>query len=96
MADIGRLQVQVFRVNTAIPVTNANIVITRAEGETREQVAALTTNTEGQTTTIEVETPDIERSLNPLLLYHSVYILFSVNEIIQYTFALIVASGQVA
>lgn len=65
MADIGRLQVQVFRVNTAIPVTNANITITRAEGETREQVAALTTNTEGQTATIEVETPDIERSLNP-------------------------------
>jgi peptidoglycan hydrolase-like protein with peptidoglycan-binding domain len=65
MADIGRLQVQVYRVNTSIPITNANITISRAGGETREQVAALTTDMEGQTATIEVETPDIERSLNP-------------------------------
>lgn len=65
MADIGRLRVQVFRVNTSIPVTNASITITRSDGETREQVATLTTNAEGQTDIIEVETPDLERSLNP-------------------------------
>lgn len=65
MADIGRLRVQVFRVNTSIPVTNASITISRSNGETREQVATLTTNAEGQTDTIEVETPDLERSLNP-------------------------------
>ncbi|HAR86015.1 MAG TPA: spore cortex-lytic protein, partial [Clostridium sp.] len=65
MADIGRLQVQVYRVNTAIPISNANITVSRTDGETREQVTTLTTNPEGQTETIELETPEIERSLNP-------------------------------
>lgn len=65
MADIGRLQVQVYRVNTSIPISNANITVSRTDGETREQVTTLTTNPEGQTETIELETPEIERSLNP-------------------------------
>ncbi|MEG1256067.1 peptidoglycan-binding protein [Clostridium sp.] len=75
MADTGKLQVQVYIANTAIPITNANIRITRTDGEMREQMGTLTTNMEGQTPAVDLETPPIERSLDPnnTLIPYSLY-----------------------
>ena len=65
MADTGNLQVNVYEQNSFIPIPNAKIIITKAneEEEGLGQVT-LTTNEEGRTSSIEIEAPPIERSLN--------------------------------
>ncbi len=67
MASKGRLQVQTFIQNTFIPIADATVTLRRTDEETREQIEIgnVTTNREGQTQTIDVDTPDIERSLDP-------------------------------
>lgn len=71
----GRLQVQVYRVNSTIPIANANVTIVRSGGGPREQVTTLTTNAEGQTATMELDAPPIDRSLdiNNELIPYSLY-----------------------
>lgn len=69
MADIGRLQVQVFRGNTYIPVTNARVTVTptstAATRQNTRETGTLTTNTEGQTQVIDLIAPPVELSLDP-------------------------------
>lgn len=73
--SIGRLQVQVFRENTSIPLQGAEIIITKYSRGMREQVSALTTNAEGQSDIIELEAPPVELSLdvNNLIMPYSLY-----------------------
>lgn len=74
MADIGRLQVQVFRGNTYVPITNARVTVTptssvnannniNTTSATRE-TGTLTTNAEGQTQIIDLIAPPVELSLD--------------------------------
>ena len=66
MADTGSLQVNVYEQNSFIPIPNAKIIITKANPEEDEGLGqiTLTTNEEGRTSSIEIEAPPIERSLN--------------------------------
>ncbi|MEG0132907.1 MAG: peptidoglycan-binding domain-containing protein [Clostridium sp.] len=75
MPDIGKLQVQLYKVNTAIPITNAAVTITRVDGDTREQMGMLTTDADGQTKIIELQTPPVDRSIDPnnKLIPYSLY-----------------------
>lgn len=63
MADIGRLQVQTFRGNTFVPVTNARVTVVPTSAPSRE-TAALTTNATGQTQVIDLIAPNVELSLD--------------------------------
>ena len=64
MSSIGRLQVQVLRSNSAVPISNAEITISRTVRGMREQVSTLTTNREGQSPVVDLEAPPVELSLN--------------------------------
>lgn len=63
MADVGRLQIQVYKGRTDIPLKDARVVVTPNEGDKRE-VIILNSNDIGKTDTIDLETPPIEFSLD--------------------------------
>lgn len=64
LMDTGTLQINVTSAITSYPIENAtiNIFYTGVPGEQLEQ---LTTDSSGQTETIELDTPPLEYSLNP-------------------------------
>ncbi|MEG2935255.1 MAG: spore cortex-lytic protein, partial [Clostridium sp.] len=64
MSSIGRLQVQVLKGNSSIPISNAEITISRTVRGMREQVSTLTTSQEGQSPVVDLEAPPVELSLN--------------------------------
>ncbi len=63
-SDTGRLQINVTSAENAFPIANANISISYT-GVPENPLEQLTTNSSGQTETIELETPPIEYSLDP-------------------------------
>lgn len=64
MSSIGRLQVQVLKGNSSIPISNAEITISRTVRGMREQVSTLTTSQEGQSPVVDLDAPPVELSLN--------------------------------
>ncbi len=69
MADVGGLEVQVFRANSSIPLSGARVTVTPTTQEAlneelNREVILLNTNEVGKTETIQLETPPLERSLN--------------------------------
>lgn len=62
--DTGRLQINVTSAENAFPIANANISISYT-GVPENPLEQLTTNSSGQTETVELETPPIEYSLDP-------------------------------
>jgi len=62
--DKGNLQVQVVSGNDRTPVSNARVTISYT-GEPSSSLEELSTNSSGQTETIELDTPPLEYSLNP-------------------------------
>ncbi|SDP49319.1 peptidoglycan-binding domain-containing protein [Clostridium gasigenes] len=63
MAEKGRLRIQCFKGDTYIPVEGTKIIVT-SEGVTTE--VQLTTDSMGESETIELETPPIEYSQSPV------------------------------
>lgn len=62
--DRGRLQINVTSVGDSRPVENARVSIAYT-GVPESPLEELTTNSSGQTETIELDTPPLEYSLNP-------------------------------
>lgn len=65
--DTGRLQINITSEITSYPIENATINIYYT-GIPEKQLEQLTTNSSGQTETIELATPPLEYSLNPAIL----------------------------
>lgn len=66
MADKGRLQIVTLKDNSYIPIPNATVKITSTNPEETPgfEDKILTTNSEGKTPLVEIETPPVDRSLN--------------------------------
>ncbi|WP_454052520.1 peptidoglycan-binding domain-containing protein [Clostridium sp. Marseille-Q7071] len=64
MADTGKIMVNVYRQNSYVPITGAKVTITPVGGETRQEIV-LTTNSVGQTESVEVSAPPIELTMDP-------------------------------
>ena len=62
--DKGRLQVNIVSEITAFPVADARIDISYT-GVPESQLEQITTDSSGQTETIELDAPPLEYSLNP-------------------------------
>ena len=62
--SVGRLQINVFDKTIGKPLANANISIFQSN-DVQNSIFELTTNSSGQSDTIELETPPIEYSLAP-------------------------------
>lgn len=75
MSSIGRLQVQVYKGNSAIPISNAEVTISRKVRGMREQISTLKTSQEGQSPTIDLEAPPVElsRDKNNKLMPYALY-----------------------
>ena len=61
----GVLTVQVYTADQALPVENANVVVTRASGSGEELVRVLKTNRSGKTEPFELSAPPAENSQSP-------------------------------
>ncbi len=62
---IGYFSAQVFTSRSIIPIEGATITVSIESEKGREIKGFRTTNTEGLSTSIELETPDIDLSLSP-------------------------------
>lgn len=62
LSGIGRLIVQVFLANGAVPIQNAKVTIT---DENKNFVTELTTNNSGRTPSVELPAPSARLSLEP-------------------------------
>lgn len=66
MAEKGRLKIQCFKSNTYIPVDNTKIIVTPSEGSNNNaNEIVLSTNSMGESETIELEAPPFEYSQEP-------------------------------
>ena len=65
LPDIGSLQVNVYSQTSFIPITNATITIQNTQPQNNRVTEQLTTNSSGQTDTIQLPTPPLEYSLTP-------------------------------
>ncbi|GAA0127185.1 peptidoglycan-binding domain-containing protein [Clostridium sp. CTA-19] len=63
MADIGRILVNVYKKDTFVPLKDVRIIMNPSEDENKR--VELTTNSVGQTETVDVNTPPIELSQRP-------------------------------
>lgn len=57
----GRLQVNTYRGNSLVPITNTNVTVTTQEGQKQN----LKTDSSGQTPELELNTPDLQYSMKP-------------------------------
>lgn len=62
MADLGSLQIKVFRRNTYVPIPNAKVIVTSSEQPTEQNV--LVTNDIGETEVINLPAPPVSLSLD--------------------------------
>lgn len=66
MAEKGRLKIQCFKSNTYIPVDNTKIIVTPSEGSNNNaNEIVLSTNSMGESETIELEAPPFAYSQEP-------------------------------
>ena len=65
MAQKGSLIVNTFLANETIPVPGALITVTKREDGKNILIAVRKTDSEGKSSPIEIETPDVEYSLTP-------------------------------
>ena len=61
----GVLTVQVYTADQALPVENANVVVTKASGSGEELVKVMKTNRSGKTEPLELAAPPAENSQSP-------------------------------
>lgn len=66
MADVGRLKVQCFNGDTAIPVDNCRVTVTPSQGQNDSTTSkSIVTDSSGLTNEVELTTPPLEYSMNP-------------------------------
>ena len=63
--NTGILTVQVYTADQALPVENANVVVTKASGSGEELVKVMKTNRSGKTEPLELSAPPAENSQSP-------------------------------
>lgn len=63
--NTGILTVQVYTADQALPVGNANVVVTKASGSGEELVKVMKTNRSGKTEPLELLAPPAENSQSP-------------------------------
>ena len=63
--NTGILTVQVYTADQALPVENANVVVTKASGTGEELVKVMKTNRSGKTEPLELSAPPAENSQSP-------------------------------
>ncbi len=67
MAQKGKLKIQCFKGDTYIPVDGTKVILAPAQGQEGEsKEVTLTTNSSGESQTIELEAPPIEYSQKPI------------------------------
>ncbi|MEG1929590.1 MAG: spore cortex-lytic protein [Anaerovorax sp.] len=64
----GFITAQVITSRSAIPIEDATLTVTQFDGDGERLKGFRTTNREGLTTPIEIETPDVNLSLRPSVL----------------------------
>ncbi len=65
MAAKGAIEVRTYLGNEALPVADAGVHIVQRNGDAETLIAYRTTDKNGKTTPIAVDTPDIEASTEP-------------------------------
>ncbi len=77
MAEKGRLKIQCFNGDTYIPVDGTRIIVTPSDGTVGNTASVeLTTNSMGETQTIELDAPPFAYSQSTIRRsYHIVYII---------------------
>lgn len=65
MAGKGVIEVRTYLGNEALPVADAGVHIVRRDGDVETLIAYRTTDKDGKTTPITVETPDTEATAEP-------------------------------
>ena len=63
--ETGFLKVETLKAQMAMPVSGAKVTVIKKVGDKKEAVAELTTNQDGSTKPIELETVNCELSLAP-------------------------------
>lgn len=65
MASKGYISTQIFTARQVVPVSDASVTVVKRNGGQNELIAFRTTDRDGRTTPIEVETPDESLSQEP-------------------------------
>ncbi len=65
MASKGYISAQIFTARQVIPVSGASVMITKRNGSANELIGFRTTNEDGRTGLVEVDTPDETLSQEP-------------------------------